>query len=148
MYVFISIGANLGNRQENFSKAVGFLENTPKVKIEKISSIIETKPIGGPPQPDYLNAVIKIKTTLSAKKILKVLQDIENKLGRIRIVKNGPRTIDLDILLYGNKLINEPGLKVPHPRMFEREFVMRPLLEIEPDIAKRIAHGARRKKKC
>jgi 2-amino-4-hydroxy-6-hydroxymethyldihydropteridine diphosphokinase len=136
--VFIGIGSNLGDRLEYIAKAIDSLRNTAKINIEKTSSIIETDAVGGPAQPKYLNSVIKIKTELSAKKLLGVLQDIEKKLGRIRTVKNGSRTIDLDILLYGNDIVNEPDLKIPHPRMLEREFVMRPLLEIEPAILMRI----------
>lgn len=156
--VFIGIGSNLGNKAGNIQKALGYLENIPDIRIEKISSLIETEPQGGPPQPKYLNAVLKLKTKLLPGKLLEILQDIEKKLSRVRTVKNGPRTIDLDILLYGNAVIDNPELKVPHPRMFEREFVMKPLLEIEPDIAKRIhlrqgyggqvGHSAKRKIKC
>jgi 2-amino-4-hydroxy-6-hydroxymethyldihydropteridine diphosphokinase len=138
MDVYIGIGSNLGNRLENINKAIEFLRENPGIEIVKISSIIETKPAGGPVQGDYLNGVIKIKTDLAANRLLLVLQGIERTLGRVRTEKNGPRTIDLDILLYGNEKINESGLKIPHPRMFERDFVMKPLLEIEPDILKRI----------
>lgn len=138
MDVYIGIGSNLGNRLENINKAIEFLKENPRVKIEKISSIIETKPSGGPIQGDYLNGVLKIKTDLAAAKLLLVLQSVERMLGRVRTVRDGPRTIDLDILLYGNEKINEPGLKIPHPRMLERDFVMKPLLEIEPDILKTI----------
>ena len=138
MDVYIGIGSNLGNRLENINKTIEFLKENPDVKIEKISSIIETKPSGGPTQGDYLNGVLKIKTEFTASRLFIILQAIEQKLGRTRTVKNGPRTIDLDILLYGNEKINEPGLKIPHPRMLERDFVMKPLLEIEPDIMERI----------
>ncbi|MFA6281761.1 MAG: 2-amino-4-hydroxy-6-hydroxymethyldihydropteridine diphosphokinase [Candidatus Omnitrophota bacterium] len=137
MDVYIGIGSNLGNRLENINKAIEFLKEDPRIEIVKISSIIETKPSGGPVQGDYLNGVLKIKTGLAAVKLLLVLQGIERTLGRVRTVRNGPRTIDLDILLYGNEEINEVGLKIPHPRMFDRDFVMKPLLEIEPDILKR-----------
>jgi 2-amino-4-hydroxy-6-hydroxymethyldihydropteridine diphosphokinase len=137
MYAYIAIGSNLANKAENIANSVALLKKVKGITVEKLSSIIKTKPVGGPPQPFYLNAVIKIKTNLSPLRLLKVLQNIETKLGRARTVKNGPRTIDLDILLYGDKIINKVNLKIPHPRMFEREFVMKPLLEIEPDIAKR-----------
>lgn len=138
MEVYIGIGSNLGNRLENINKAIEFLKENPGVKIVKISSIIETKPSGGPVQGDYLNGVIKIKTDLTPARLLLILQGIERMLGRVRTVRDGPRTIDLDILLYGNEKINEPGLKIPHPRMLERDFVMKPLLEIEPNIMKQI----------
>lgn len=134
--VFIGIGSNLGERQANINLAIELLAKVEGVFIEKISSIIETEPVGGPPQPKYLNGVLKINTGLSPQELLSVLQEIENKLGRKREIKNGPRTIDLDILLYGNKVLDEPNLKIPHPRMFEREFVLKPLLEIEPEAEK------------
>jgi 2-amino-4-hydroxy-6-hydroxymethyldihydropteridine diphosphokinase len=147
MYVYIGIGSNFGDRSANITNAIKELKNYPDITIEKISSIIETEPIGGPPQPNYLNAVIKIKTDLAALKLLTTLQDIEKKLGRVRRVKNAAQPIDLDILLYGDQIIDEPDLKVPHPRMFEREFVMQPLLEIEPKIAKRLSASAKLKNK-
>lgn len=133
--VFIGIGSNLGDRLENIHKAIKCLRDTNGIEIEKISSIIETEPVGSQPQGKFLNGVVKIKTDLFSQEMLTILQDIENKLGRVRTIKNGPRTIDLDILLYGNQIVNEPDLKIPHPRMLERNFVMRPLLEIEPEIA-------------
>jgi 2-amino-4-hydroxy-6-hydroxymethyldihydropteridine diphosphokinase len=146
--VFVALGSNLGNKSENIERAIAFLKNTNGITVEKISSIIKTNPVAGPPQPFYLNAVIKIKTNLVPVTLLKKLQNIEEKLGRVRTIKNGPRPIDLDILLYGDKIINNKNLQVPHPRMFERPFVMKPLLEIEPGIAERIGLGAKRKTKC
>jgi len=135
---YIGLGSNLGNRQANINKAIEYLKSNSQIKIEKISSIIETEPQGGPPQGKFLNAVVKIKTSLAPQDLLRFLQDIEAKLGRTRLIRNGPRTIDLDILLYDNKVIDEPNLEVPHPRMFERDFVLKPLLEIEPDIFDRL----------
>lgn len=136
--VFISIGSNLGNREENIQKAITFLKKNPCVEVEKVSSLIETEPQGCPPQPLFLNGVIKIHTSLLAADLLRLLQDIERTLKRARTVINGPRTIDLDILLYGEEIIDEPTLKVPHPRMFEREFVLKSLREIEPEIMQRM----------
>lgn len=133
-FCYIALGSNLKDRKANINKAIGYLRSIPKIKVEKISSIIETEPQGGPPQDKFLNAVIKIKTSLVPEELLKTLQGIENKLGRVCKVKNGPRTIDLDILLYGERIIDKEDLKIPHPRMFERDFVLRPLLEVEPDI--------------
>jgi 2-amino-4-hydroxy-6-hydroxymethyldihydropteridine diphosphokinase len=132
--VFIGIGSNLGNREENIKMAIEYLKNNPCILIEKVSSMIETEPQGGPPQGRYLNGVIKINTTLSPHELLSFLQDIEERLGRVREVKNGPRTIDLDILLYGEKIVDEPSLNIPHPRMFQRDFVLKPLFDIEPEI--------------
>ena len=136
--VFIGIGSNLGDREKNIKKALEYLEKNPHIKIEKISSIIETEPWGYTPQPKYLNGVIKIKTDLSPLDLLKFLQEVEERLGRERKIKYGPRTIDLDILLYDDKIINSAQLKIPHPRMWEREFVLKPLLEIEPEIEKKL----------
>jgi len=131
---YIGLGSNLGDRLVNINKAIEYLKENQDITVEKVSSIIETEPQGGPPQGKFLNAVVKIKTSLAPQDLLRFLQDIEAKLGRTRLIRNGPRTIDLDILLYDNKVIDEPNLEVPHPRMFERDFVLKPLLEIEPDI--------------
>ena len=130
MRCYIGIGSNLGDRQKNMDTAIQRLRKTDAIEVNKASSIYETEPAGGPEQPRYLNGVLEIETDLAARQLLSVLQDIENQLGRERIVKNGPRTIDLDILTYGDHEIDEPGLKVPHPRMAEREFVQLPLREL------------------
>ena len=120
-------------------------------RLIKTSKIIETTPEGGPPQGPYLNCVIEIQTTLSPHELLKRLQKIEVDLGRIRTIKNGPRNIDLDILLYGNAKISETALSIPHPRMFQRDFVMKPLKEIAPELIKKLkvrtAVGKRRQQK-
>lgn len=102
--------------------------------VLKRSTIIETDPVGGPPQDKFLNAVVKVETKLSPRELLSTCQAIERQLGRVREVPNGPRTIDLDILLYDRLTIDTPQLKIPHPRMFERAFVLGPLREIEPDL--------------
>ncbi|MBP7088027.1 MAG: 2-amino-4-hydroxy-6-hydroxymethyldihydropteridine diphosphokinase [Candidatus Omnitrophica bacterium] len=131
--VFIAIGSNLGNREENIEKAIGFLRTIKEIEVVKVSALYRTEPqesIG----PEYLNGVVKIKTRLTAQELLRVLQDIELKLKRVRSYKNAPRTIDLDILLYGKQIINSLELTVPHPRMLRRDFVMKPLLEIEPEV--------------
>ncbi len=137
---FISLGSNLGDRRENLKKALEYMEAHPEITIEKVSSFIESKPVGGPPQGDYLNGVVKINTTLSPYELLSTLKDIEKKLGRKRTIRFGPRTIDLDILLYRKEVIDEDTLKIPHPRMFEREFVLKPLFEIEPEMRKFICN--------
>jgi 2-amino-4-hydroxy-6-hydroxymethyldihydropteridine diphosphokinase len=102
--------------------------------VLKRSTIIETDPVGGPPQDKFLNAVVKIETKLSPDELLSTCQVIERQLGRVRNVLNGPRTIDLDIILYDRLTIDTPQLKIPHPRMFERTFVLEPLKEIEPGL--------------
>jgi 2-amino-4-hydroxy-6-hydroxymethyldihydropteridine diphosphokinase len=136
--VFIGIGSNLGNRYYNIRRAVQLLAAVKDVKIDKISSLIETMPQGGPRQGKYINGALKIITSLSAIGLLRILQEIENKLGRKRTVKNGSRTIDLDILLYGDKIVNQKNLQIPHPRMWERDFVTTPLREIAPEIFDRL----------
>ena len=133
--MFLALGSNLGDRPKNIQSAIECLQKN-EIAVEKISSVIETDPVGGPPQDKYLNAVIQCKTEQSPTQLLKTLQSIETKLGRERTVKNGPRTIDLDILLYDNVIVSLEGLTIPHPRMFDREFVMIPLKEIAPEVVK------------
>ncbi len=128
---YIGIGSNLGDRQRIIKSAVKKIKALKDTRVIKASRLIETKPVGGPAgQSKFLNGVLKIKTNFPPKRLLKKLKIIEQELGRIRTIRNGPRTIDLDILFYGDRVINTKELIVPHPRMFEREFVMKPLLEI------------------
>lgn len=128
---FVGIGSNLGNRKKNIVssiKEISILENT---KILKKSRVIETMPCGGPPgQNNFLNMAVKINTEIPPYSLLKKFKKIEQKLGRVETVRNGPRIIDLDILLYGNKIVNTKKLTIPHARMFERDFVLGPLAEI------------------
>jgi 2-amino-4-hydroxy-6-hydroxymethyldihydropteridine diphosphokinase len=135
--VYIGIGSNLGDREKNIKAAIDLLKDTPGLVVEKVSSLIETEPQGYMPQGKFLNGVVKIRTELSASKLFSLLQGIESKLRRVKTVKNGPRTIDLDILLYADHQISTQDLVIPHPRMFQRRFVILPLLEIEPDILDR-----------
>lgn len=134
---FIGIGSNLGNREKNIRSAIEFLKKV-KIKVLKESRLISTKPVGGPKQGKFLNAVLKVETKLSPLNLLKTLKAIEEKLGRVETIKNGPRTIDLDILLYEDRIIKTPQLTIPHPRMHKRNFVLKPLTEIAPDIARLI----------
>ena len=127
---YIGIGSNLGNRRKKIDVAIEKLRQVSEVEVKKVSSIYETEPVGGPKQPDYLNAVIEIETMLGPRKLLAALHEIEGHLGRKRSIKDGPRTIDLDILTYGDEKIDEPDLKIPHPRMNEREFVLKPIEEL------------------
>ena len=145
--VFIGLGSNLGDREEYIIKAINCLKETSDINVEKISTIIETEPQDAAGQGKYLNAVIKLETNLAALELLKKLQNIEDSLGRVRTFKNASRTIDLDILLYGEEVIDRSELKIPHQRMFERKFVIEPLLEIEPELKnKLIKHGYHRKR--
>ena len=127
---FLAVGSNLGDRKRNIKLAIRKIKRLKNTKILKVSKIILSNPQGGPAQSNFLNGAISIKTKLSAARLLKGLKRIEKELGRRKTLKNGPRTIDLDILLYGDRIIERNNLKIPHPRMFEREFVIRPLLEI------------------
>ena len=127
---FLGIGSNLGDRRENIRKALKEISALKNTKIIKVSKIIETEPVGGPAQGRFLNAAIKLETDILPITLLKELKKIERKLGRTRQVRNGPRTIDLDILFYADKIIKRKELTIPHPRIFEREFVLKPLSEI------------------
>ena len=128
----VGLGSNLGDRLANLQEAVDRLEKTPGVSVVKTSRVYETDPVG-PPQPDYLNAVVAVETRLSARGLLEGCLAVERAMGRERRERWGPRTIDLDVLGYGREQIDEPGLQVPHPRMHERAFVLVPLLELEAD---------------
>ncbi|MBU1006433.1 MAG: 2-amino-4-hydroxy-6-hydroxymethyldihydropteridine diphosphokinase [Candidatus Omnitrophica bacterium] len=130
MRCYIGIGSNLGDRQGNIDSAVQKLRKATGIEVKKISRIYETESVGGPPQPKYLNGVIEIETEFAPRQILDILQDIENRIGRIRTVRNAPRVIDLDILTCANLKIDEPDLKIPHPRMAERDFVKEPLKDL------------------
>lgn len=129
---YLGIGSNLGDRRKNIKIAVKKINQLKSTSIIRLSRIIETKPVGCPcGQDKFLNAALKIQTSLAPLILLKNLQKIERKLGRPKKhVFWGPRTIDLDILFYGSEVIKTDRLKIPHPRIYEREFVMKPLLEI------------------
>jgi 2-amino-4-hydroxy-6-hydroxymethyldihydropteridine diphosphokinase len=130
--VYLGLGSNVGDREGNIRGAVDQL-NARGVHVLKISTIIETNPVGGPPQGLFLNAALRAETDLQPLDLLRVCLAAEAGLGRVRTVRNGPRTIDIDILLYDNLSLVTPELTIPHPRMQERDFVMRPLREIMPD---------------
>lgn len=131
---YLSIGSNLGNRKEYLLGTVKRLERCSELTVECTSSLYETEPVGYVDQPNFLNLVIEIKTNLDALALLDLCQSIENDFERKREVRWGPRTVDLDILLYNNDNINAQRLTVPHPRMTERMFVLIPLLECNPAI--------------
>jgi 2-amino-4-hydroxy-6-hydroxymethyldihydropteridine diphosphokinase len=128
------LGSNLGDRRRSIADAIGRLRATPGITTGRVSTIIETAPVGGPPQGEFLNGVVEIETTLSPRDLLKSLQGIEDLLGRLRRERWGPRTMDLDILLYGDEVVRESDLVIPHPLMHERVFVLKPLAEIAPDV--------------
>ena len=133
---YIALGSNLGERAATLVQAAKTLNNVRGVKVRRISNMIETEPAGPEDQPKYLNAATEIQTTLSPQELLHTLQDIERKLGRDRSTEQrwGPRTCDLDILLMGNFKIETQELTIPHPRMHERIFVLKPLASIAPNV--------------
>lgn len=131
---YLSIGSNMGDRLESLRKAIQLLDKSDQIKVELVSSIYETDPIGYIDQACFLNAVIKISTSLQPEELLQACLRIELKLGRKREIRWGPRTLDLDILLYNQENIETESLLVPHPRMQERAFVIIPLMELDPDI--------------
>lgn len=131
---FIALGSNIGNRYDYLMKSIQHLTDYPEINLVNYSSVYETDPVGYEAQDLFLNMVIEVVTDWSAAKLLDICLKIELGLGRKRVVHWGPRTIDLDILLYNQENIVTEKLIVPHPRMLERTFVMIPLLEMRPDI--------------
>lgn len=130
---YIGIGSNLGSREGNCKQAIKLLLESG-IKVTKLSSMIETEPWGVKDQPKYINMAAKIETGLEPIKLLHLLKDIEDEMGRMQAVRWGPRVIDLDILFYDDLIIKTPDLEIPHPLIKDREFVLRPLLEIEPEL--------------
>ena len=132
--IFIALGSNLGNPKEQVKKGILSIKKIVGVKILNESNLYETPPVGILNQPNFINAVIKIDSDLGPYELLNKLLIIESVAGRIRIDKNGPRTLDLDILLYDSLVLNEKKLTIPHPRMHERLFVLMPLKDIDETI--------------
>lgn len=134
MKAFLGLGSNLGDRLGTLQLIVNYLAAHGDVTVLRSSRVYETAPVGGPAdQPDFLNAVIEIETSLDAHALLKVCNWVEDELGRVRNQPNGPRTADVDILTFGKEEIADDDLTVPHPRMHERMFVLAPLLELDAD---------------
>jgi len=129
---YIGLGSNMGDREEGLNHAVELLGKTEGIEVTAVSSYYNTAPVGYIEQPDFLNAAAEIKTALPPNGLLQVCMSIEKELKRERVMRWGPRTIDLDILLYGDRIISGEHLTVPHPRMHERNFVLKPLNEIAP----------------
>lgn len=132
---FIGLGANLGDPEAQVRRAFAALAELPRTRLLAASSLYRSAPVGVVAQLDFVNAVGKIETALSARALLEALLAEESRFGRTRESPHAPRTLDLDLLLYADRVIAEPGLVVPHPRMHERAFVLAPLVEISPDIA-------------
>ena len=138
MKAVISLGANVGDPKANLDLAVALLREATDVIA--VSSFLQTKPVGGPEQPDYLNAVAIVESDLPAKELLALLNGIETAMGRTREIHWGPRVIDLDLIQYGGLLVQDEKLTLPHPRAHERRFVLAPWFEIEPE-AILLTHG-------
>jgi len=132
---YVGLGANLGDREATLRRAVTVLAGRPGVEIVAVSSLRETDPVGVVGQPPFLNGAAAVDTTLSPRELLAELLAVEQELGRVRRERWGPRTIDLDLLLYGDEVVDEPGLTVPHPLLHERAFALEPLAELDPALA-------------
>ena len=132
---YVGLGANLGDREHALHAAIDALAAEDGVEVVSVSVLRETEPVGVGQQPLYLNGAAEVETTLTARELLDRLLALEQRFGRIRVTgEHGPRTLDLDLLLYGDEVIDEPGLTVPHPRLHERRFVLEPLAELAPGL--------------
>jgi 2-amino-4-hydroxy-6-hydroxymethyldihydropteridine diphosphokinase len=132
---YVGLGANLGPREVTILRAVDLLGATPGIEVLELSQLRETDPVGVTDQPAFLNGAVGVDTTLSPRQLLDELLRIERELGRVRDGERwGPRTIDLDLLVYGDEIVDEPGLRIPHPRLHEREFALEPLADLEPEL--------------
>ncbi|OGF17670.1 MAG: 2-amino-4-hydroxy-6-hydroxymethyldihydropteridine diphosphokinase [Candidatus Eisenbacteria bacterium RBG_16_71_46] len=132
MKAFIGLGSNLGDREAMIRMALDDLARLPSTRLVRASSLYDTEAVGDAEQPNFLNAVAQIDTELTARQLLWNLQLVEKRLGRVRAQRWGPRTIDLDLLIYGNLVVEEPDLRVPHPELARRSFVLVPLVELDP----------------
>lgn len=132
---YVGLGANLGDRERTLRAAVEALAAEEGIEVVAVSTLRETEPVGVGEQPRFLNGAAELETTLTARELLDRLLAVEQRFGRIRIPgEHGPRTLDLDLLLYGDEVIDEPGLTVPHPRLHKRRFVLEPLAELAPGL--------------
>ncbi|MFA6682386.1 MAG: 2-amino-4-hydroxy-6-hydroxymethyldihydropteridine diphosphokinase [Sphaerochaeta sp.] len=130
---YLALGSNIGDREEHLNTAIEMLSKKEDIKVTRVSTFLNTEPVGYTDQPDFLNAVVEIQTDLDPYALLETCNQIEQALKRKRVIHWGPRTIDVDILLFGSLILDEEKLTIPHPRMLEREFVLKPLCEIAPE---------------
>lgn len=131
MKAYLGIGTNIGDRLQNLQDAINSLNLLPMTSVTGVSDVYETDPVGYDNQDDFLNIVVEVETEFNADTLLGAALGIESGLGRVRTIKNGPRIIDIDLLLYGNEVRNTIALILPHPRMTERNFVLKPLLDLD-----------------
>jgi 2-amino-4-hydroxy-6-hydroxymethyldihydropteridine diphosphokinase len=136
---YLALGSNLGDRAAHLQRAVDALAATPGIAVVAVSRVYETAPVGGPAQDAYLNAVLAIDTDLDPHALLAVAQDCERDAHRVRVERWGPRTLDVDVLLYGDLELDDADLTIPHPRMWERGFVLAPLRDVAPGLVDRSA---------
>src|ERR1700690_1418173 len=129
---YLSLGSNIGDREANLREAIAQLKEAGSVRA--LSAMYETQPVDLPNQPWFLNCVVKLQTERTPRELLKFVLSIEAAMGRLRFRDKGPRKIDIDVLLFGNRTVSEPNLKIPHPAMHQRRFVLKPLTEIAPDV--------------
>jgi 2-amino-4-hydroxy-6-hydroxymethyldihydropteridine diphosphokinase len=143
--VYVGLGANLGDREATIRRAVQLLGAEPGIEVVAVSSLRETEPVGYADQPSFLNGAAALETELSPRVLLDRLLVVEQRLGRTRGTgpRYGPRTIDLDLLLYGDEMVEGPGLTVPHPRLAERRFALEPLSELDPELSLPDGRGVR-----
>lgn len=136
MRAYVALGSNLGDREGTIRAAVATLAATPGVEVLQVSALRETDPVGYADQPRFLNGAAALETTLGAGELLGLLLAVERRFGRRRegVPEGGPRTLDLDLLLYESAEIDEPGLRIPHPRLHERRFVLEPLADLDPSL--------------
>jgi len=135
---YLGLGSNLGDRDGLLQQAVDGLARFPDVTVVAVSPVYETDPVGGPEQPEYLNAVVAVETDVPPRRLLEVAHELEAAAHRVRAERWGPRTLDVDVLLVGDLRVDEPDLVVPHPRMWERAFVVVPLADLDPGFADRV----------
>jgi 2-amino-4-hydroxy-6-hydroxymethyldihydropteridine diphosphokinase len=132
---YVALGANLGDRERTLREAVDTLAGEAGIEVLAVSTLRETEPVGVGEQPPFLNGAAELETSLTARELLDLLLAVEERFGRVRSPgEHGPRTLDLDLLLYGDQTFDEPGLHVPHPRLHERRFVLEPLAELAPGL--------------
>ena len=133
--VVLALGSNLGDRQDILQGAVDAIVGLPGIRVTAVSPVYETVPVGGPAQPDYLNAIVLADAARPARELLDRLHEIEAAFDRVRVVRWGPRTLDIDVVDFGGERSDDPGLTLPHPRAHERAFVLGPWRDVDPDAA-------------
>ena len=131
---YVGLGANVGPREVTLLRAVDLLAEADDVEVLAVSQLRETEPVGVLDQPSFLNGAVRVETSLAPRVLLELLLGIERSLGRVRAERWGPRSVDLDLLVYGDETVDEPGLRIPHPRLPERRFALEPLAELDPDL--------------